>query len=273
MLQPYIESLVCCVAHGSKRVVSTLVFPRQKELLCGIRMSGLVIQSFFSQENLASASLSWSRLLCVKEDGEGEKETTFIGEVMQRISSNLQFDLQGRQWVPGVGLWRENRAQAWGSLLWLPLVKLFFIEKRTLSPTEKGVRMWGEHCGHCRDFLHLKTPCFAHTHRNTGQIQVKTWKCSLTNKISSLCLSLSPFLPFSESLVITCSRWKISHSGRNTFTPPSGNMSQGGWVHFQTYSVLTSGLGSHINVISGFLWKLHSSWKQFHTHSSMGSSH
>lgn len=84
------------------------------------------------------ASLSWSRLLCVKEDVEGEKETTFRGEVMQRILSNLQFDLQGRQGVPGVGLWRENRAQAWGFLLWLPWVKPFFVEERTLSPLGKG---------------------------------------------------------------------------------------------------------------------------------------
>lgn len=101
MIRNTLNPLVRGVA-GSKLVVSTLVFPEQKQLLCGIQMSGSVIQLSFSQGNMAVclASLCQSRLLHVKGDGVGVKEITFIWGVVQGITSHLQFVLQGRQQVP-----------------------------------------------------------------------------------------------------------------------------------------------------------------------------
>lgn len=132
--------MLCCSRFKACRFNSC--FPQAKRIVVWhqcVRFSDPTI--FLSGKlGICLVFLSWSRLLCVREDGEGEKEAMFKGKVMQSISSNLQFDLQGRHGVPGLGLWRENRAQAWGSLLWLSLVKLFFTEKRTLSPTEKGAR-------------------------------------------------------------------------------------------------------------------------------------
>lgn len=101
MIRNTLNPLVRGVA-SSKLVVSTLVFPEQKQLLCGIQMSGSVIQLSFSQGNMAVclASLCQSRLLHVKGDGVGVKEITFIWGVAQGITSHLQFVLQGRQQVP-----------------------------------------------------------------------------------------------------------------------------------------------------------------------------
>lgn len=94
MLRNTLNPLVHGVA-GSKLVVSTLVFPEQKQLLCGIQMSGSVIQLSFSQGNMAVclASLCRSRLLHVKGDRVGVKEITFIWGVVQGITLHLQFDL------------------------------------------------------------------------------------------------------------------------------------------------------------------------------------
>lgn len=92
--------------------------------------------------NMASASLpSVGHVCCVWRETELEKEREHLyGGVTQGISSHPQSDLQGRWWVPGVGLWRQKRAQAWGSLLWLPLVEVVS-ERRgpsTLLQREKG---------------------------------------------------------------------------------------------------------------------------------------
>ena len=58
--------MACSAEHSSTLVVSALVFPRQRELLCSVRMSGSVIQLPFSQGNMASASLpSVGHVCCV----------------------------------------------------------------------------------------------------------------------------------------------------------------------------------------------------------------
>lgn len=105
MLQNTWSLLVCCVAYGSKLVVSTLVFLWQKELLCGILMSGSVIQLSFSQENMASASLpSDASVVCEGRQSGKNIERTFLRRVTQGIYPHPQ----RRWWVPGVGPWRQE---------------------------------------------------------------------------------------------------------------------------------------------------------------------
>lgn len=62
------------------------------------------------------ASLCRSRLLCLKGDGLGQKEKKKYTQKVALAKNILTFDLQGQQWVPSVGLWRQTKAQALGSL-------------------------------------------------------------------------------------------------------------------------------------------------------------
>lgn len=163
MLQPAWNPLVCCVSYGSKLVISTIVFPRQKELLCGFRMSGSALHSSFSQENKAS-SLCRSRCSMWRQI-EREKGRTFIWGFTQEISSHPQLDPLGRLGSQCRTL--QKRAQAQGSILGLPIVEVV-LERRWPSPPLKKEEGWrDEHWLHCkwcysRGFLHLQIPCFGH---------------------------------------------------------------------------------------------------------------
>lgn len=83
-----------------------------------------------------------------------EHEAAFTREVTQGISSNQWFDLQRRQWVPGVDGERSSRLRVF---IWLR-----HVEDVSMRRGEEREKMQGQH--YRRFPLHPQRPCFAHTH-------------------------------------------------------------------------------------------------------------
>lgn len=88
-------SLLCCLRY-KKLVASTLVFPRQKGLLCGVRTSGSVTQPLFSQENMAPASLpSVGRVCCVWRETEWEKKREHFYSELRKEPPHIRSVIRG----------------------------------------------------------------------------------------------------------------------------------------------------------------------------------